>query len=98
MNDTVSNVEETMPESMMNREKIISEALDTIKDYHKRNVKLEATASRLQGLLERANMALLMYTQSHGTPPGTQLLDEMAEVLGLDADGKPLELVEEKDE
>ncbi len=50
---------------------------------------LEATATRLRGLLRRANMALLCYTQSHGTPH-TQLMDEIAEELGLDADGNTL--------
>ncbi len=46
-------------------------------------------AERLRELLSRANMALLCYTQSHGTPH-TQLMDEMAEALGLDADGNTL--------
>ena len=49
----------------------------------------EATATRRLGLVERANMALLVYTQSHGTPH-TQLMDEIAEALGLDADGNTL--------
>ncbi len=57
--------------------------------------RLSEAETRLRGLLERANMALLMYTLSHGTPPGTQLLGELAEALGLDANGKPLDLVEE---
>ena len=46
-------------------------------------------ADRRLELLGRANMALLCYTQSHGTPH-TQLMDEMAEELGLDANGNTL--------
>ena len=50
---------------------------------------------RLKKLLRRANMALLCYTQSHGTPH-TQLMDEIAEALGLDADGNTLrELIDD---
>lgn len=60
------------------------------------NEELEAAALKVlrtsldrEKLLRRANMALLCYTQSHGTPH-TQLMDEMAEALGLDADGNTL--------
>ena len=45
------------------------------------NLKARA-ASRLK-LLRRAHMALLMYTQSHGTPH-TELMTEMAEELGVE--------------
>ncbi len=50
---------------------------------------LKALAAKQEKLLRRAHMALLMYTQSHGTPR-TELMDEMAECLGVDADGKTL--------
>ena len=46
-------------------------------------------ARELSKLLMRAYMALLCYTQSHGTPC-TQLINEIAVVLSLDADGNPL--------
>ena len=49
----------------------------------------EALADDRLELLRRAHMALLMYTQSHGTPH-TELMTEMADALGLDADGNTL--------
>ena len=49
----------------------------------------QRAATRCKELLGRANMALLCYTQSHGTPH-TELMDEIAEELGLDADGNTL--------
>lgn len=72
-----------------------SPEIETIERLMKKRDDLQEENKRLRGLLRRANMALLCYTQSHDTPH-TQLMDEMAEELGLDADGNTLkELAEE---
>ena len=57
---------------------------------------LKALVAKQEKLLRRAHMALLCYTQNHGTPY-TELMDEMAEALGVDADGNTLEVGDDND-
>jgi hypothetical protein len=79
-----------MPESMTNREMIISEALETIKKYHELNRELEATATRRLGLLRRcaSHLSFILSDYSEfgavyhpNVPEITDLINELAAEL-----------------